>query len=136
VADKIAEIDGSGDYLTTLYGQNIFTKLIFPDEIRDYPTLCVTSGTERIVYQPGNIKERYLTITVRVYVNNRDDPHIELDKILEDIETAIDGTNKLQFEDRQGNTQTIQNVEVRAVLTDEGALAPLAVGEMVLEVLY
>jgi len=133
---SISVIDGSDDFLSQLYSKNIFTKLVFPDEIRDWPTVCITAGPENRQYLPGNIKERYLTVNVRVYTHHKEMALLELDKILEDIETVLDGTNKITYNDRQGNTQGIKNISVININTDEGALAPLAVGEMELLVHY
>jgi len=134
IVAKLKEIDGTGDFVSKLYDQ-VVGRLVFPDEIQDWPTVCVTAGVERREYQGGGYRDRYVTITIRVYVQE-DDSIIALDKILEDIESVLEGNTKLSYIDRQSVTQEIKNIKVQNIITDEGTLQPLAVGEMVLEVQY
>lgn len=134
IADKLNEIDGTGDFVSNLYEQ-VITRLVFPDEISSWPTVCVTGGVERREYQGGGYRDRFLTVTARIYVKE-EDPTVALDKILEDIESILEGNSRLSYVDRQGVNQQIKDIKVQNILTDEGTLEPLAVGEMVLEVHY
>ena len=49
----------------------------------------MSAGTETREYYGGGQKFRFLTVTIRVYVNS-EDPIQELEEAVEDIETVID----------------------------------------------
>ena len=74
-------------------------------------------------------------MTIRVYVQEEDAVDA-LDKLLEDIETVIEENSALSYTDRQGNSQTTQQITIVSIDTDEGVLEPLGVGEVLIEVRY
>ena len=59
-----------------------------------------------------------------------------LDNLLEDVETALEDNSRLQYKDRNGTTQTTQQITILSIDTDEGVLDPLGVGEILIEVRY
>ena len=59
-----------------------------------------------------------------------------MDKLLEDVETVLETNSRLQYTDKQGQIQYVQQITVVSIDTDEGALDPLGVGEMTIEVRY
>ena len=133
LAELFERIDGGDGYNTDLTG-TISTRMKFWDEVDVFPSLHMSAGTETREYYGGGQKFRFLTVTLRVYVN-ADDPIQELEEALEDIETVIDDAGHFNYSATEG-TQNIMQTTVVSISTDEGVLAPLGVGEMILEIRY
>ncbi len=131
---QLKTIDGTGDFLTNVYN-NVSPRLKFWDEVEDFPSLHLNAGSESRDYQGGGYKDRFLSVTVRVYVNE-EDAVTALDKLIEDVETVIENSSRLSYTDRQGSTQYTQQITIVSIDTDEGVLEPLGVGEVLLEVRY
>jgi len=131
---KLKEINGTGEYKGNLY-EEVYPKMLFWDEVGTYPALHMALGPEQRVYQGGGHKDRYLTITLRVYVRD-ENPSLALELLLEDIETVIEQNGRLAYQDSSGGVQSTQDILIVSIDTDEGALAPLGAGEMVLQVRY
>lgn len=131
---KLKLIDGTGDYLSNVY-KNVHPRLKFWDEVEEFPAIHLNAGTESRDYQGGGFKDRYLSITVRIYVNEEDSVEA-LDMLLEDIETSLELNSRLSYIDRQGTTQTTQQISIVSISTDEGVLEPYGVGEILVEVRY
>jgi len=132
--NKIKGINGNSPYRTNLYN-NVLPRLKFWDEVEDFPAVHVSAGSENRVYQGGGFKDRYLAITLRVYVQE-ENAIFALEKLFEDIETVIEDNASLEYTDLDGNTQSVQQITILSLDTDEGALEPLAVGEIICEVRY
>ena len=133
LAEKFKEIDGSGSFKTRL-DNNVETRQKFWDEIEQFPAVHITAGSETREYYGGGQKWRYLAITIRVYVN-AEDPIEELEELLEDIETVIDANNSLTYH-QLGTNAGVSQFTVISIDTDEGVLAPLGIGEMIIEARY
>ena len=133
LAEKFKEIDGSGNYKTRL-DNNVETRMKFWDEIEQYPAIHMAGGSETRQYYGGGQKWRFLTITIRAYVN-AEDPIQELEELLEDIETVIDANNSLTYH-QLGTDAGVSQFTVISIDTDEGVLAPLGIGEMIIEARY
>jgi len=131
---EFKKIDGSGEFLTNVFG-NVSPRLKFWDEVEDFPALHLNAGAETRAYQAGGYKDRFLAVTVRMYVKEEDAVDA-LDKLIEDVETVIDNSTRLAYTDKQNNTQYTQQITVVSIDTDEGVLEPYGVGEMLLEVRY
>ena len=123
-------LNGQSPYITNLF-ENVKSKQIFWDEVNDYPLVCVYSGGETREYLPNDFKWSFLTVNIRIYVNNEDSKE-EIEQIFDDIETVIDANNTLTLE---GN-DLCTDIRILSLTDDEGLLAPLGVGEMTLEVRY
>jgi hypothetical protein len=133
LADQIAKIDGSGEYRTII--SNVSPRLKFWDEIQEFPAVHLNPGAETRQYQGGGYKDRFLTVTVRCYV--REENSLEaLEALLEDVETVIEENSRLAYFDSQGAQQFTHQITIVGIDTDEGALEPLGVGEIQLEVRY
>lgn len=132
LVEKFKTIDGTGGYKTNLYS-NANAKLKFWDEIEQFPAVYVTPGSEQREYLPGNFTWGYLGIAVKVYCKG-DDVQEELELLLEDLETCID-LNRVLVYDTTNNYETTE-ILVQSITTDEGLLAPYAVGEIQLQVRY
>jgi hypothetical protein len=133
LASKFKEIDGSGAFKTRLDG-NVETRMRFWDEIEQFPAVHMAGGSETRQYWGGGNKWRFLTITIRAYVN-ADDPIQELEQLLEDLETVIDDNNTLTYQ-QLGANAGVSQFTVLSIDTDEGVLAPLGIGEMIIEARY
>ena len=131
---KLKLINGEASYLTNLY-ENVSPRLKFWDEVEEFPAVHLNAGSETREYQAGGYKDRFLSITIRCYVQDEDSVQA-LDELMEDVETVIEENSRLAYTDRQGNTQYTQQITVVSVDTDEGVLEPLGVGEMLIEVRY
>ena len=134
IEDKLKLINGVAPYRTNLYN-NVLPRLKFWDEVQDFPAVHVSAGTETRQYQTAGYKDRYLTITIRVYVQE-ENAVFALEKLFEDIETVIEDNSSLTYLDQDGNLQGVQQITILSLDSDEGALEPLAVGEIICEVRY
>ncbi len=134
LAEKFKQINGTGQYRTEL-NDNVVPRLKFWDEVEEFPAVHLNSGSERREYQGGGYKDRFLNLTIRCYVNE-EDAVAALEGLIEDVETVIEENSRLAYTDRLGNTGYTQQITILSIDTDEGALEPLGVGEILCEVRY
>lgn len=134
IAAKLKVINGTGNFRTEL-NDNVFPRLKFWDEVEEFPSVHLNAGSERRDYQGGGYKDRYLTVTIRCYVNEEDAVKA-LEGLLEDVETVLEDNSRLAYTDRLGATNYTQQITILSVDSDEGALEPLGVGEIICEVRY
>jgi len=134
IVDKLKDINGTGAFLTDL-GENVSPRLKFWDEVEEFPAVHLNAGSETREYQGSGYKDRFLSITLRCYVQDEDSV-LALDELLEDVETVLESNSRLEYKDRTGNTQYTQQITIISVDTDEGVLEPLGVGEILIEVRY
>jgi len=134
IVDKLKDINGTGNYLTDL-AQNVSPRLKFWDEVEEFPAVHLNAGSETREYQGSGYKDRFLSITLRCYVQEEDSV-LALDELLEDVETILEDNSRLAYKDRNGATQYTHQITIVSVDTDEGVLEPLGVGEMQIEVRY
>jgi hypothetical protein len=133
IVKKLEQIDGSGAYHTNV--MDISPRLKFWDEVDEFPAVHVNAGGETREYLTGSVKNRFLTITLRCYVNQEDAVNA-LDALLEDVETVLEDNSNMTYTDKLGATQGIQQITVLSIDTDEGVLEPMGVAELVAEVRY
>ena len=88
LVEKLKDIDGTGAFLTDL-NQNVSPRLKFWDEVTEFPSIHINAGRELRTYDGGGFKFRYLTITLRCYVEDNEDSVGALDALLEDVETVL-----------------------------------------------
>ena len=134
LVSKLKDIDGSGTFLSNV-NENVSPRLKFWDEVEEFPALHLNAGQETREYQGGGQKDRYLSVTVRCYVQ-AEDAVLALDELLEDVETILEDNSRLTYKDRNNVDQYTQQITVISLDTDEGVLEPLGVGEMLIEVRY
>lgn len=134
LVDKLKSISLANGFATDLGGQ-AYPRMKFWDEISEFPCICVVAGPETIVHQGGGYKDRYLDLTLRAYVNEEESVEA-LEKLLEDIEFILDNNGRLAYLDSKGVIGTTRDIIITFIDTDQGALAPLGVGEMTLQVKY
>lgn len=134
LVDKLKTISLANGYTTDL-GEQVYPRMIFWDEIQEFPCICLSAGPEAIVHQGAGLKDRYLDITLRAYVNE-EDSILALERLLEDVEFIIDSNGRLAYVDSSGNTGNTRDIIITNIDTDQGALSPLGIGEMTLQVKY
>ena len=134
LVNKLKDIDGTGQYLTNLE-ENVSPRLKFWDEVEEFPAIHLNAGSETREYQGGGYKDRFLSVTVRCYVQD-EDAVLALDELLEDVETVLEENSKLTYKDRNNADQYTQQITIVSIDTDEGVLEPMGVAEMLIEVRY
>lgn len=131
LSEKFKEIDGQAPYNTNIFN-NAYPKLKFWDEVQDFPCIYMTPGMEQREYHPGDFSWTYLNVSVKVYCRG-EDSQTELEGLLEDVERVVDANRVLVYDPRGYETTEIL---ITSITTDEGLLAPYAVGEVNLQVRY
>ena len=134
LVDKLKTINGAGAFLTDL-GENVSPRLKFWDEVEEFHAIHLNAGSETREYQAGGYKDRFLSVTVRCYVQAEDAVEA-LDELMEDVETVLEENSRLKYKDRTNTDQYTQQITIVSLDTDEGVLEPMGVGEMLLEVRY
>ena len=134
LVEKLKLIDGTENFLSNV-NSNVSPRLKFWDEVEEFPAIHLNAGSETREYQGGGYKDRFLTVTVRCYVQAEDAVQA-LDELMEDVETVLEENSRLAYLDRTSTTQYTQQITVISLDTDEGVLEPMGVGEMLLEVRY
>jgi hypothetical protein len=132
LTEKLKAIDGNAPYQTNLFN-NAYAKLKFWDEVEDFPAIYCTPGSEQREYLPGDFAWGYLGIAIKVYCRG-EEAQQELETLLEDIERCVD-SNRVLVYDVDRNYETTE-ILIQSITTDEGLLAPYAVGEINLQVRY
>ena len=134
LSELLKQIDGTGEFLTNLY-DNVQPRLLFWDEVTDFPAVHINAGQETREYQTAGYKDRFLQVTLRCYVNEENAQNA-LAALLEDVETLLEDNSKMTFKNKRGTDEHIHQITILTIDTDEGVLEPLGVGEMGIEVRY
>ena len=135
LVEQIKEIDGNHPYNSNVFN-NVHSGMVFLDQIQEYPKVCIVAGDETREYQPGEFKWRFLSLDIRVYVEDQDDPQEVLALLMEDIERVIDSNDVLTYDDTVSPNLTTTSLTLVSMSTDEGVLTPLGIGEMTLTCRY
>ena len=88
LVEQFKGINGSGKMITDV-SDNVHPFLKFWDEIDDFPALHINAGSESRDYQAGGFKDRFLSLTVRCYVNE-ENAQDALNALMEDVETVVE----------------------------------------------
>ena len=135
LVEQIKEIDGNHPFNSNVFN-NVHSGMIFLDQIQEYPKVCVVSGDETREYQPGEFKWRFLSLDIRVYVEDYEDPQEVLALLMEDIERVVDNNDVLTYDDTVSPKLTTTSLTLQSLSTDEGVLTPLGIGEITIECRY
>lgn len=130
LATKLKSIDGNTPYQIDIFN-NSYPYLKFWDEVTDFPSVYMSPGSEVREYLPGEFKWGYLSISIKLYCKG-DDSQEQLEKLLEDVELCIDNNRQIEYDTGKETTEIL----ITSITTDEGLLAPYAVGEINLQVRY
>ena len=126
---QLKEIDGNHPYKSNLFN-NVHSGMVFLDQIQEFPKVCVVAGDEAREYQPNEFKWRFLSLDIRVYVEDQDDPQEVLALMMEDIERVIDDNDVLTYDDTVSPNLTTTSLTIQSLTTDEGVMTPLGIGEI------
>lgn len=129
---KLNTISIQNGYKTDLF-ECAFAKLEFWDSTSNYPSVYCTAGSEYREYLPGDFAWGYLGIALKLYCKG-DDAQEQLELLLEDVENCVDQNRVLIYDD--STKQETTEILIQSIVTDEGLLAPYAVGEINLQVRY
>ena len=129
LVNKLQEIDGNFPHNSNIFN-NAHSGMVFLDEIQEYPKLCVVAGDETREYQPNEFKWRFLSLDIRVYVEDQEDPQEVLALLMEDIERVVDDNDVLIYDDTVNPNLTTTSLTLVSLSTDEGVLSPLGIGQM------
>jgi len=129
------KLNGVSPYNSNV-SNNVHGITLFIDQITQFPSLCVVAGDETREYQPDGFKWRFMDMEIRIYVSDETDPQEELALLLEDVERVIDNNDVLTYDDSVSPNLKTTSSTIMTVTTDEGVLAPLAIGEIALQVRY
>lgn len=132
IVGKLKTINGTGQFNSKLFN-NVYPLLKFWDEVNDFPSVYVTPGSEMREYHPSDFTWGFLGVAIKVYTKG-EDAQEQLELVLEDIERVIDANRVLVY-DTVNNYETTE-ILITSITTDEGLLAPYAVGEINLQVRY
>jgi len=135
LVEKIKGIDGQHPSNSNVF-QNAHGGMSFLDDIQEFPKVCVVAGAETREYMPNEFKWRFMSLDIRVYVEDQDDPQEVLAVLMEDIERVIDNNDVLIYDDTVSPHLTTTSLTLQSMSTDEGVLEPLGVGELTLECRY
>ena len=135
LVEKIKLVNGQHPYNSNIFN-NVSGRLKFLDEIEEFPKVCIIAGDEVREYQTAGFKWRFLTLSIRVYVRNEEDAQEELATLFEDIEKIIDENDALVYDTSVVPNGTTTSMTVDSISTDEGVIAPLGIGEMLVTVRY
>lgn len=131
LVEKLKDIDGTA-YTSNIFG-NAYAKLKFWDEVNDFPCIYAVPGSEAREYLPGDFAWGYLNVSLKVYCKG-EFAQEQLETLLEDIEAVVDANRVITY-DSTKNYETTE-ILIVSITTDEGLLAPFAVGEINLQVRY
>jgi len=132
ITEKLNLIDGATPYNVNLF-QNAYAKLKFWDEVQDFPSVYLTPGTEMREYHPSDFVWGFLGVSIKVYCHGETSSE-QLENLLTDIELCIDSNRQIVYDTTKNYSTT--EILIQSITTDEGLLAPYAVGEINLQVRY
>lgn len=131
---ELKTISPANGYYTDL-GSNVKSRMEFWDSIHEFPAIRLCPGRTNIEHLGGGLKLRHMLVPVRLYVEN-EDSGLAIQNLLEDVERIIDKNGRLAYLDSSGNTHTTTDIIILEYDNDQGVLAPLGIGEMLLKVTY
>ena len=130
--EKFKLIDGTDPYSINIFN-NAKPTLVFWDSCNDFPAIYGSTGGESREYLPGGFTWAYLGISLKLYCRG-EMAQEELEQLLQDVEDVIDANRVLVYDD-VNNYETTE-ILLTSITTDEGLLAPYAIGEINLQVRY
>lgn len=133
IAEKLKAINGESPYKINIE-EKVFPYLKFWDEINSFPSVFMSPGTELREYHPASFAWGFLNVSIKAYTKG-DTASEQLEALLEDIERVLDSTLGVVIYDADNNYETSE-ISITSITTDEGLLAPFAVGEINILVRY
>ena len=122
-------INGTAPYISNLYS-NVTGKLVYWNEVPDYPYVCMTVSNESREYLP-DFTWGILNIPVWIYLKT-DNSEKVLEDIFTDIELLVDNNGQLEY----STGMFTEDIRILNLSSDEGLMEPLRIGEILLQVRY
>ena len=69
-------------------------------------------------------------------MHSEEDPQEELALLIEDLEKIIDDNDVLVYDDSVQPNEATTSMTIQSITNDEGAIKPLGIGEITVEVRY
>jgi len=139
MADKMSELfDGTGDYITNMHG-NVNNKVKHFEDVQDCPFISVTPGAELREDLPSDFTWATLTVNITLYVKSEENSQEELESLITDVENFLDTHLQISYNVNTSGgliTSETTNNNIVSITTDEGILDPMALGQLVVNVLY
>jgi hypothetical protein len=132
VAEKLKVIDGTTAFKSNIFN-NSFPYLKFWDETKDFPSIYTIAGSEQREYLPSDFTWGFLNLTLKVYTKGEFSQQL-LEDLLEDIENVLHDNRRLEYD--SVNMYSTEEILISSIVTDEGLLAPYAIGEISIQVRY
>ena len=133
VVEKLKGINGEAPYHANV-NESVYPYLKYWDEIMNFPSIYMSPGYEYREYHPASFAWGFLNISLKIYTKG-DDASQKLEDLMEDVERALDNTLGVIVYDTDNNYETSE-ISITSITTDEGLLAPYAVGELNILVRY
>lgn len=136
IRDKLKLINGGNSTLNPSYryktnvSENVHRRIVFLDEVNDFPSLYLQGDDEVRIYQSAGLTEAILPIAVRCYVRDEDSLDF-LNNLTQDIEHVLYNLTYNALK-----PLGIMDITIDAISTDEGLAAPFGIGEVFLTVQY
>lgn len=130
LTEKFKDINGQTPYNINIFN-NAYPILKFWDEVTDFPSIYTTPSRETREYHPAGFAWCFLNVSIKVYCKG-DTAQAQLEDLLEDIELCIRNNENLVYDDPHTTTEIL----IQSIVTDEGLLAPYAVGEITARIRY
>lgn len=131
LVDKLKGMNGVA-YSSNIFN-NAYARLEFWDAVGDFPSIYGSPGPEYREYLPGNFTWGLLGLSLKLYCKGETSQE-QLETLLEDTESVINANRVLVYDSVNGYETT--EILIVSITTDEGLLAPYAVGEINLQVRY
>jgi hypothetical protein len=133
IVEKLKVINGETPYHVNV-NENVFPYLKYWDEIMNFPSIYMAPGYEYREYHPASFAWGFLNISLKIYTKG-DDASQKLEDLMEDVEKVLDDTLGVIVYDTDNSYETSE-ISITSITTDEGLLAPYAVGEINILVRY
>jgi hypothetical protein len=123
----LSSFNSNYTYLTNL-SSNVFRGLKFIDEINDFPAIYMQAGEEERFYETEGFTTASLDILMYLYIKDENSQH-RIEDLSQDVEHVI---YNLPDNPELG----IADIVIDSMLSDEGLMAPFAIGELKISVFY
>lgn len=133
LAEKFKDINGTSPFNSNL-NNNSYAKLKFWDEVQEFPAIYLSPGTETREYHPAQFAWGFLRVCVKIYCKSEDYAQEQLELLIRDVEICVERNRRLVYD--QITNEEVAEILIDSITTDEGLLAPYAVGEVYLNVRY
>lgn len=110
---------------------NVFSKLVFLDEINDFPTIMLYQDNieQRQYNETGNVLGS-VSLRLRAYVY-QDEGYKQIDDLIEDMQYAINSFKYTIYDNAN-----LYDVRITQVSTDEGLMDPYGLAEISFTLVY